>query len=180
MKIQTRFGEVELIDEGQVGYSFGSQDNKYQYPSEINFSEEPRPPVVLGIKLNSAPLIAFGGYGIGIQIGPHLSIALSDRLFVVFKRWLICIDLATHQLLWSIEADPINCFGLYHSSEHSALITHGELEVARFDEDGAKLWHTSGADIFSEGFKLEPDSILVVDFNGTKYRYSYDGGLRMA
>ena len=181
MRIETRFGTVELLDEGSKNYSFSSKDNLRQYRSEVNFSDEPRPPVVLGIQLDSNPEIALGGFGTGFhELNQHSALYLGDRLFVVFNSWLVCLELDPVQILWSVEADPFECFGVHYSAAHQAVITHGELEIARFDESGHKLWHVSGADIFSEGFKLEAEWIEAIDFNNAHYRFSYDSGLSLA
>jgi hypothetical protein len=57
-----------------------------------------------------------------------------------------------------------------YSTKHHCLISHGELEISRVSLAGEVAWSFAGADIFSEGFALQPDSIEAVDFNRTVYR----------
>jgi len=76
-----------------------------------------------------------------------------------------------------LQVDSATCFGVYYQGHHHALISHGELEIARISEDGQLLWSASGADVFSEGFSLLPHFIEVVDFNGQTYRFQYEHGL---
>ncbi|AJY03586.1 putative integron cassette domain protein [Burkholderia vietnamiensis LMG 10929] len=38
------------------------------------------------------------------------------------------------------------------------------------------MWQASGADVFSEGFRLLPAHIEAVDFNRTVYRLDYATG----
>ena len=65
------------------------------------------------------------------------------------------------------------CFGLYWESSCGFLISHAELEISRLSLEGYLVWQASGADVFSEGFRLLPGYIEVVDFNGSVYRLDY-------
>jgi hypothetical protein len=65
---------------------------------------------------------------------------------------------------------------VWHEERQGALISHGELQIARFSEDGRILWEAGGADIFSGPFHLLPEHIEAVDWNGWVYRISYLDG----
>lgn len=69
------------------------------------------------------------------------------------------------------------CFGIYFDEDNSALISHGELKIARLSEVGKILWRQSGADIFSEGFVLHPKFIEVIDFYKQTYWFRYEDGV---
>ncbi len=75
-----------------------------------------------------------------------------------------------HDLLWHKEVDFATCFGVYFSTKHDCLISHGECEIARVSLSGEVVWSSGGADIFSEGFKLHSDYVEAVDFNRMVYR----------
>jgi hypothetical protein len=56
------------------------------------------------------------------------------------------------------------------------LISHGELDVARFREDGTIQWSSGGDDIFTGRFSLAPSFIEAEDFNGNLHRFLYVNG----
>jgi hypothetical protein len=68
------------------------------------------------------------------------------------------------------------CFGIHWENGRGALISHGELEISRLSSEGNLLWQASGADVFSEGFRLLPAHIEAVDFKRTVYRLDYATG----
>jgi len=90
--------------------------------------------------------------------------------------YLVCFGLSAFSLLWAIQVDTATCFGVHFSAAHGALISHGELEIARVSDTGAIVWSQSGRDIFTGDFKLAPDCIEVSDFDGAVYRFDYDDG----
>jgi hypothetical protein len=87
------------------------------------------------------------------------------------------MNLRPFEIEWFVQVDAATCFGIYFDVPHSALISHGELEIARLSYDGAILWSRSGADIFSEGFSMLPGYVEAIDFNGQAYRFDYETGL---
>lgn len=50
-----------------------------------------------------------------------------------------------------------------------ALLSHGELEVARVSLNGEIVWSASGKDIFSEAFQVIGDRVEAIDFNNEVY-----------
>jgi hypothetical protein len=80
-------------------------------------------------------------------------------------------------MIWSVKVDSATCFGIYFDENHSAFISHGELEIARLSAVGKIIWRQSGADVFSERFALHPQFIEVIDFNRQTYRFRYEDGL---
>lgn len=52
------------------------------------------------------------------------------------------------------KARRATCLGVYFEGRTGALISHGELEIARFSAEGAILWRRPGADIFTGAFAL--------------------------
>ena len=50
------------------------------------------------------------------------------------------------------------------------------LKHKSFSMDGNKIWKTSDADIFTQGFELASDAIKIIDFNNDKYRINISSG----
>jgi hypothetical protein len=118
----------------------------------------------------------------GGQSGVHAhSLAYVDSLlYVAVGDGVACIRPRPFELRWSIQTDWATCFGVHHEGRKGALISHGELQIARFSEDGRILWEAGGADIFSAPFQLLPEHIEAVDWNGWVYRISYlDGSCQL-
>jgi hypothetical protein len=57
-----------------------------------------------------------------------------------------------------------------------SLISHGELEIARFTEAGEIAWQSSGRDIFTGELILGEQSLAITDFDGVQYRFRYSDG----
>lgn len=107
----------------------------------------------------------------------HSAVALDDRLYLAVGNSIACLSLESpFRLIWSTRVDAATCFGIYWDKHRAALISHGELEIARLSPHGELIWQASGADIFSEGFRLLPDYIEAVDFNRTIYQFDYASG----
>lgn len=165
--------ELELIDEPL--YIPGSADNVRPYSREYKLTDaETRPSSRHGLILregNTAArscILLAGGGATGLH--GHSAVILDDTCFIAVGDTLSALSLPSLDLLWHRQVDTATCFGVYHSAKHNCLISHGELEIVRLSLTGEVAWCSSGADIFSEGFELHPDSIEAVDFNGTVYR----------
>jgi hypothetical protein len=105
------------------------------------------------------------------------ALVIHDKLYLAVGDHLACLSLEfPYRLVWSTRVDTATCFGVYWDSQRAALISHGELEIARLSLHGDLVCQASGADIFSEGFRLLPDYIEAVDFNRTIYRFDYVTG----
>lgn len=174
MILQSKFGTIELINER--AYTFGSVDNVRRYSFEKHLDKEYRPSSIHGILLNGEPLAVFGSSVGGTGIHEHSAILLNDDIYLAVGNHLACMALQPFKLKWETEPDEATCFGIHYEPAHSALLSHGELEIARLSTDGKVLWRSSGADIFTGEFELQLKYIQVADFNGKVYRFSYDTG----
>lgn len=174
MKLDTRQGEVEIVNEPT--YTFRSMDNTRKYQVEVDLARDGYMSSVHGVLLNGEPLVVIGAGGGASGVHPHSAIAIDDQIYVAVGDSVVCLSLAPLQIVWSTQVDSATCFGVHYQRERSALLTHGELEIARIDGAGKIVWRASGADIFSEGFNLERDAAMAVDFNGDVYRFDYETG----
>jgi hypothetical protein len=172
--IASELGEITIVDES--AYEFGSADSVRQYEQEVNLQPLCAPTSVHGIFLNDVPVAVFGAPGGCSAVHEHSALALNSKLYLAVGDSVVCFALGDRTLSWASVVDQATCFGIYYEPERKCLISHGELEVARLDEHGNVLWSSSGADIFSEGFRLEKDFILVTDFNKRDYRFRYEDG----
>jgi hypothetical protein len=109
----------------------------------------------------------------------HSALVARNRLFVAVGAYVACLQIPDLELLWATQTDEATCFGVYWSAERRCLISHGELEIARFDEDGNVLWRAFGADIFTGDFRLEAAWIEVTDFDDRSYRFDIDTGRQL-
>jgi outer membrane protein assembly factor BamB len=175
MRIDSHAGTIEVIDE--PAYSFGSADNTRNYRFAKNLAPRDRPSSVHGLLLNGEPLAVFANGGGASSVHEHSSVYVNGSLYVAVGDSVVCLNLSPFDYKWSVQVDSATCFGIYYDERHRALISHGELEIARISEDGRLLWSVSGADIFSEKFSLLPQFVEVLDFNGQTYRFQYERGL---
>ena len=106
----------------------------------------------------------------------HSGLVLDSKLYLAVGDRIVCFVPLDHRLAWCSKVDSATCFGIYYNPSRHALLSHGELEIARIDEAGGLLWSSSGADIFSEGFRLEDEDISAVDFEGREDHFSYETG----
>lgn len=174
MKFPTITGELEIIDERT--YTFKSTDNLRTYPLEIDLSGDCAPSSTYGLFLCGEPLVVIGAGGGATGVNDHSAILIGSKVYLAICDTVICLLLNPITLLWTLEIDPATCFGIHYLPEKRALISHGELTVARFSEDGKIIWSSSGADIFTEGFELLTKHIKVVDFNNVEYFIDYETG----
>lgn len=174
MKIDTQQGEIEIVNEPT--YTFGSADNVRKYSFEVCLSREGHISSIHGVLLNGDPKVVIGAAGGASGIHPHTAVVIADRVYVAVGDSVVCLSLDPMQVIWSTQVDSATCFGVYYDRKRSALLSHGELEIARFSKDGEIIWSASGADIFSEGFSLEADAISATDFNGAVYNFDYETG----
>jgi hypothetical protein len=127
--------------------------------------------------LNGGGIIVVGAGGGCSSVHEHSALVLDDKLYLAVGDHVTCLSLSMpHRLVWSTQVDIATCFGIYWEHSRGALISHGELEISRLSLEGALIWQASGADVFSEGFRLLPDDVEAVDFNRTVYRLDYATG----
>ena len=172
--ITSDFGEVKIVDEPT--YTFGSADNIQRYKHEIRLAPSEGATSVHGVLINNEPIVVFGASGGASGVHAHSAVILDSRLYLAIGNSVVCFVLANHRIAWTLKVDHATCFGIYYDPEKDVLVSHGELEIARINEDGQVLWSSSGADIFSEGMSLEDEYISVVDFERREYHFNYETG----
>ena len=168
-------GRVQLVDEW--GYVFGSADNARCYPAEFDLSEEGYLPTSIhGVLIDGEPAMVLGDGGGASGVHSHSLVLLGDWVFVAVGRHVVRFTLGSAGLDWILQTDEATCFGVHWSQEHAALISHGELEIARFSEDGELVWSSGGADIFTEGLEIKDRGVEAVDFYGRRYVFDVSTG----
>lgn len=174
MNMHTPYGLITVVDE--PSYSFNSADNARSYALDILLTDEPISSIH-GVKINGDCIVAVGAGGGCTAIHEHSALVLNDKLYLAVGDHVACLSLELpYRLLWSVRIDTATCFGIHWENQQRALISHGELEIARLSIDGVLIWQASGADIFSEVFCLLPDYVEAVDFNKSVYRFDYVTG----
>jgi hypothetical protein len=174
MAIDTAFGVLDLVNE--PSYSFGSADNVRAYPFAKNLAEQSRPTSIHGVLLDGEPLAIFGGDGGCSSVHAGSLAYVEGHAYLALGNCVVCFVLRPFAIKWVVQTDPATCFGIYFDERHQALISHGELEIARLSRTGGIVWSASGADIFSEPISLLVDSVKAVDFNGRAYYFRYEDG----
>lgn len=165
---------IEIIDEPT--FTFGSSDNPRRYPHERNLDAGERPCATHGVVVDGVPTAVVGASGGVTAAHPGSLLSVNDRHYLAVGPYVVCFEAAPFQHHWTLEIDQAACFGVYRHDLSGALLSHGELEICRFDETGRIVWASSGADIFTEGFSLLPTHIEAIDFNGEIYRFRYLDG----
>lgn len=174
IELLTPYGLVRVFDEPT--YSVGSQGNVREYPRYVSFAEN-LPTSVHGVELNGSHICAIGAAGGCSAVHQHSVAVASDRIFVAVGDHVVCLSLnAPNELLWATCVDDATCFGVYWDERRQAIFSHGELQVMRLTADGVPVWSASGADVFSEGFRLLHNYVEAVDFDHRVYRFDYECG----
>ena len=163
---------IELIDEPT--YTFKSADNLRSYDAEVLIGESPGS--AHGVLIDGHPSIVVGADRGATRVHAHSLLRLDDVIYFAVGPYVSRLTPGRKTLDWSVQLDWAACLGVYYSEPHEALISHGELSIARFDREGKILWSGSGADIFSEGVRLFPDYIEAIDSNQSVYRFDYQTG----
>ena len=165
---------VTLIDEPT--YSFGSADNIRRYDTEVDLTGGYTPSSIHGVIVDGRPTMVIGDAGGTSRVHDHSVLIDGDHVYVVVGAHVVKFTLGNPQPDWTLKTDGATCFGIYRDRGHDALISHGELEIARFSRDGDIIWSAGEADIFSEGFALLDDCIETIDFDGRQYHFDYATG----
>ena len=165
---------VTLINEPV--YSFGSADNVRRYNTEVDLTDGCQPSSIHGLTVDGRPTMVIADSGGASGVHEHSLLIHDTRVYVAVGAHVVCFTLGNSSPDWTLKTDEATCFGVHYSRQHDALISHGELEIARFSPDGRILWSAGGADIFSEGFALLDESIEAVDFDGRRYSFDYATG----
>ena len=178
MNIQINNYKVSLIDE--PAYGKDSMDNVRGYRSELYRRDANEACCAHGVIIGDieSPEISTIILGTGGATGVHQnSIAHIENIcFIAAGDSVFALEVLSLKMLWCKKVDTATCFGVFWVAKQKCLITWGEVFVCRFSMDGNKVWETSGADIFTQGFELAGDAIEIIDFNNDKYRIDIRSG----
>jgi hypothetical protein len=166
--------EFEVVDEPT--YTFGSTDNARLYPFELDISAPYRPTSIHGLLHKGEPVAVFGSSGGASGVHANSLLCTGQSCFLAVGSHVVCFSRSSFHFWWSMPIDQATCFGIHYSQEHNALISHGELDISRFSENGEVIWSSSGQDIFTGHFSLTPSHIEVTDFGGRVYSLNYKNG----
>ena len=170
--------DVELLSE--AAYSFGSVDNVRSYGREYLLSGEYRPMTTYGVRTFQDEKVTatavLGAAGGGTHVHEHSVVTLGDLCAVAVGDQLVCLRLPHLVMLWAVPGDDATCFGVYASPRRDGLVVHGELAISKVTLAGETLWQFSGRDIFTGGFRITDQAILVTDFDGMEYIISPEHG----
>jgi hypothetical protein len=169
MKLRTEYGDISIVNEPT--HTFASSDNVRTYPFSRNLDPDCRPVAVHGVLLDSEPLALFGASGGATGINDHSALILEGMLYLAVADKVVCMRLKPFEFRWALRVDTATCFGIYYHEHTGALLSHGELEITRFNEMGTIIWQSSGADIFTGEFSFGGDLVRVVDFNGNLHHF---------
>jgi hypothetical protein len=170
--------KIEIINDPT--YTFGSADNLRHYGLELDLADGCRPSSVHGVIIDDAPMVIVGASGGATGIHANSLLEVADCAYMAVGPYVVCFTPSPFQYHWALEVDSATCFGIYFHERTGALLSHGELEIARFSPSGEIIWSESGADIFSEAFILHDDFVEATDFNGDVYRFKYVDGHQFA
>lgn len=164
----------KLINE--PAYTFGSADNPRRYAREVRLKKDVPLTSVHGLLIQDVPILVAGSPGGASGIHTHSLLQIEQTLYFAVGQYVCRFKLGEDDLTWAIKVDEATCFGVHHSDERQAFISHGELEIVRFSPEGTILWASGSADIFSERIHLKRDYIEAVDFEGRIYHFNYETG----
>lgn len=148
--IHCEFGKVQIVDEPT--YVFGSVDNDRRYQHEMPLAFDERLTSVHGVLFDDEPMVVFGGGGGCSTVHEHSALVLNSRLYLAIGDRIACFVPLDHSLAWSLKVDSATCFGVYYNLRHQALLSHGELEIARINEDGKSSGPGPVQTSFQKGF----------------------------
>lgn len=61
-------------------------------------------------------------------------------------------------------------------TKHRLILSHSELDISAITPEGAVVWSAGGADIFTNGFKFDDNSIYARDFADRDYTFDIATG----
>jgi hypothetical protein len=123
-------------------------------------------------------LISAGGGASGVH--ENTALIHDCNCIIAVGPFMASVALPSLELNWATQTDDATCFGVYESPNHNCLLSHGELLIARVTHRGTIVWKTGGADIFTNGFRLDRDVIHVADFYDRNYILDIETGREIA
>lgn len=127
----------------------------------------------IGERIASVILLCGGGAS---GVHQHSAIVIGDDLVLAVGDHLTRLALPTLETRWTAKADEATCFGVYYSPAHRLILSHGELEIAALRDDGTIAWSSGGADIFTNGFSFDDNSVYARDFHERDYTFDIATG----
>ncbi len=127
-----------------------------------------------GDRLVSSAVLVAGGGASGIH--QWSAIVTPKIIYLAVGDHVACLSLPILNLVWATQTDSATCFGVHAIPGSTDIISHGEIEIARLNDEGRIIWSSSGRDIFSEGFQVLPEVVQAVDFNGWIYMFELSTG----
>ena len=175
-RLSIAFQHYQIVLENIPVYSIRSTDNANSFDREYiltddncQFSSRHGLSILTDNKPVASCIFLSGGGASGVH--EHSAIVVGNNCYVAVGPFICCIKLPSLDLAWSACVDSATCFGVYNSTKHLGLISHGELEIARLSYAGEIIWTQGGKDIFSESIEMHEDFVIATDFNGQKYRF---------
>lgn len=168
----TDAGAIELVDESSRTFADVARVYPYIHDNAGTFA----PNTLVGLVVAGTPVAAFATAGGATGVHAHCAVVVRGLLYVAIGKRVACVRPQPYAFVWSAAVDDATCFGVHYDDAHDALISHGELQIARLDDAGHIVWSASGADVFSGAFRLAPDAVEAIDFDGRAYRFDYADG----
>jgi hypothetical protein len=170
LRLASAYGVIELVDEIEMNFGRAPDPSRLYLRKVILGGGGPS---CLGILIDNKPLLEIAAPGGATTVHSQSAFVREDRLYCAVGQYAACLALNGLGLEWAILVDTATCFGLYPIAD--AIISRGEFEISRLSFDGELVWQTSGRDIFTGAFSLEPDWIAARDWNDDLYRIAYNG-----
>ncbi|HJU39058.1 MAG TPA: hypothetical protein VJ724_05750 [Tahibacter sp.] len=164
-------GAIELVDTPAR-----DRDSAPEYRHVADFSGHARASCAHGLVVDGEPVALFLGGSGASGVHAHSAVVVRGFVYIAVGNRVACVRPRPYALVWSTVVDVATCFGVHHDAAHDALISHGELEIARVDDAGGIVWSTPGRDIFTGAIALHGDCIEAIDFAGTAHRFDYASG----
>jgi hypothetical protein len=179
-RMELRSGTFVLSLANELASTSGSADNPHVYEREYDFTEGCRTSSRLGVRCrasnaveHSCVLLSAAG---ATTVHEHSAVVVGERCFVAVGDRICALAVPGLELEWATTVDWATCFGVYYSSLHDCLLSHGELAIARISLSGAVVWSVGGPDIFSEGFRVDGDQVEAIDFDRRVFRLDIQTG----
>lgn len=174
--------EIEIVVENVPHYGTAEGESARQFDLEMRLdsttdiyitSRHSVTTLRSGDRLASVILLAGGG---ATGVHEHSAIVVDDDLLIAVGPYITRLSLPSLDTKWAVETDDATCFGVYYSLKHRLILSHGELDIAAIKPEGAVVWSTGGADIFTNGFTFDDDSIYARDFADRDYTFDIATG----
>jgi hypothetical protein len=162
--------EVEIVVENVPQYGTADGDAARQFDREIHldsstdiYTTSKHSVTTLRSGDRLAAVILLAGRG-ATGVHDHSAFIVNDDLLIAVGPYITRLALPSLDTKWTAETDEATCLGVYYSPKHRLILSHGELDIAAISPEGAKVWSTGCADIFTNGFTFDDNSIYARDF----------------